>query len=112
MVAVCGLGWLLRRGGAAAFSGCGRAGVGGAPIDPWESDATRGLFGADRSQALIGIQMASAYVGTCLMPPLFGLMANHISAALLPWYLVVFLSGMALAHQRLYHRCGGSGTAL
>ena len=30
--------------------------------------------------------MASAYTGTLLMPPLFGLIANHISTSLLPWY--------------------------
>ena len=103
---------LLPLGPAAAFTGFVLTGLGCAPIYPCAIHATPELFGADRSQALIGIQMASAYVGTCLMPPLFGLMANHISAALLPWYLVVFLAGMALAHQRLYHRCGGSGTAL
>lgn len=34
-------------------------------------------FGAEKSQAMIGVQMASAYAGTCLMPPLFGLIANH-----------------------------------
>ena len=112
MITVGVLALLLPLGPAAAFAGFVLTGLGCAPIYPCAIHATPELFGADRSQALIGIQMASAYVGTCLMPPLFGLMANHISAALLPWYLVVFLAGMALAHQRLYHRCGGSGTAL
>ena len=112
MITVGVLALLLPLGPAAAFAGFVLTGLGCAPIYPCAIHATPELFGADRSQALIGIQMASAYVGTCLMPPLFGLMANHISAALLPWYLVVFLAGMALAHQRLYRRCGGSGTAL
>ena len=45
--------------------------------------------------------MASAYVGTCLMPPLFGLIANHISAGLLPVYLFVLLGLMAIMHEAL-----------
>lgn len=97
---------LLPLGPAAAFAGFVLTGLGCAPIYPCAIHATPELFGADRSQALIGIQMASAYVGTCLMPPLFGLMANHISASLLPWYLAVILVCMALAHQGLYRRCG------
>ena len=112
MITVGVLALLLPLGPAAAFAGFVLTGLGCAPIYPCAIHATPELFGADRSQALIGIQMASAYVGTCLMPPLFGLMANHISAALLPWYLAVILVCMALAHQGLYHRCGGSGTAL
>ena len=45
--------------------------------------------------------MASAYVGTCLMPPLFGLMANHITVALLPFYLLVLLGLMVVTHELL-----------
>ena len=45
--------------------------------------------------------MASAYVGTCLMPPLFGLIANHITVALMPLYLLVILILMAVMHECL-----------
>ena len=62
---------------------------------------------ADRSQAVIGVQMASAYVGTCLMPPLFGLLAAHVSPALLPVYLLAILAGMVLTHERLLRQCAG-----
>ena len=48
--------------------------------------------------------MASAYVGTCLMPPVFGLIANHISVALFPVYLAVILTVMAWMHERLLKR--------
>lgn len=44
-------------------------GLGCAPIYPCIIHATPAYFGADRSQAIIGVQMASAYVGTLLMPP-------------------------------------------
>ena len=45
--------------------------------------------------------MASAYVGTCLMPPVFGLIANYITVALLPLYLLLFILLMCIMHERL-----------
>ena len=53
---------------------------------------------------MIGVQMASAYVGTCLMPPLFGLLANHISASLLPGYLLVFTALMAVMYGQVVRK--------
>ena len=64
-------------------------------------------FGEDKSQALIGVQMASAYTGSCLMPPLFGLIANHVSVALLPVYLLVILVLMVVMHERVVRTCEG-----
>ena len=64
-------------------------------------------FGADKSQAIIGVQMASAYVGICLIPPLFGIIAQHVSIALFPVFLMLFLFAMGLAHEGLLRRCGG-----
>ncbi len=76
-------------------------GLGCAPIYPCIIHATPAHFGAERSQAIVGIQMASAYVGSLLMPPLFGLAANHLSAGLLPVYLGVLLAVMVLTSERL-----------
>ncbi|MDO4266706.1 MAG: MFS transporter, partial [Eubacteriales bacterium] len=64
-----------------SFAGLILIGLGCAPIYPCIIHSTPAHFGADRSQAVIGVQMASAYVGTCIMPPLFGLIAEYISAA-------------------------------
>ena len=64
-------------------------GVGSAPIYPCIIHSTPARFGADKSQALIGVQMASAYTGTCLMPSLFGIFANHVSVALFPIFIGV-----------------------
>ena len=50
--------------------------------------------------------MASAYVGICCMPPIFGLIANHLSAALLPWYLGAILVLMVLMSEGLNKKCG------
>ena len=74
------------------------------PIYPSIIHSTPEHFGADRSQAMIGVQMASAYVGSCLMPPVFGLIANHISASLLPFYLLVILGLMIWMHENLLRK--------
>ena len=54
---------------------------------------------------MIGLEMASAYVGTTLLPPVFGLIANHISASLLPVYMLVFLCLMFIGHETVLKRC-------
>jgi fucose permease len=66
-------------------------GLGCAPIYPSIIHSTPTRFGTDRSQSIIGIQMASAYLGSTLMPPLFGLIANHISLSLMPAFLAFFI---------------------
>ena len=76
-------------------------GLGCAPIYPCIIHSTPQHFGAEKSQAMVGVQMASAYLGNCMMPPLFGLIANHISIGLFPWYLLVILGVMTT----MYHRC-------
>lgn len=67
---------LLPFGNTVGMIGLILIGLGCAPIYPCIIHSTPKRFGADKSQALIGVQMASAYVGTALMPPLFGLIAN------------------------------------
>ncbi len=66
-------------------------GLGCAPIYPSIMHSTPARFGTERSQSIIGIQMASAYLGSTLMPPLFGLIANHLSLSLMPIYLGIFV---------------------
>ncbi len=76
-------------------------GLGCAPIYPCIIHSTPDRFGADLSQAVIGVEMASAYVGTCLMPPVFGLIANYISVSLLPLYLFAILALMVVMFGKL-----------
>jgi len=92
---------LLPLSRSAALAGLVLIGLGCAPIYPCVIHSTPEHFGADKSQALIGVQMASAYTGTCLMPPLFGLIANHLSAAFLPVYLLAVLILMAVMHEKM-----------
>ncbi len=76
-------------------------GLGCAPIFPCVIHSTPEFFGADKSQAIIGIQMAYACIGTCVMPPLFGVIANVISIALLPVFLLILLVVMFLEYEFL-----------
>ena len=92
---------LLPFGEVSAVAGLVLLGLGCAPVYPCIIHSTPAHFGAERSQAVIGVQMASAYVGSCLMPPLFGLLANHISANLFPFYLLALLLLMVFMHERL-----------
>ena len=89
---------ILPFGGPSSLLGLILIGLGCAPVYPSIIHSTPAHFGADRSQAVIGVQMASAYVGTCLMPPLFGLIANHISVVLFPFYLLVVLLLMVVMY--------------
>lgn len=64
-------------------------GLGCAPIYPSIIHETPTNFGAGLSQALIGMQMAFAYVGTTVMPPLFGVLAGSVGIWLYPFYLLI-----------------------
>lgn len=100
-----GLAALLLPGPAAvSLAGLVIIGLGCAPIYPSIIHSIPAHFGAHRSQAVIGVQMASAYVGSMAMPPLFGLMARQITPALFPFYLLVLLGLMAWMHHRLVRK--------
>ena len=82
-------------------------GLGCAPIYPCVIHSTPVYFGKDKSQAIVGMQMACAYIGSMCMPPVFGLIAQHVSVNLFPWYLVAFLVLMVIMHETLRKKCGG-----
>ncbi len=76
-------------------------GLGCAPVYPCIIHMTPTIFGKERSQSMIGVQMAFAYSGSLLMPPLFGVVANNLSVDLLPIFLVIFLALMAIMHEKV-----------
>ncbi len=92
---------LLPLGQGVSLAGLVLIGLGCAPIYPCVIHSTPDHFGAENSQAIIGVQMASAYTGVCVMPPLFGLIANHLSTGLFPLFLLAVLLLMLLTHERL-----------
>ena len=91
--------FLLPFGTAISLAGFVVIGLGCAPIYPCIIHMTPSVFGAEKSQAMIGVQMAFAYVGMCVVPPLFGFIAQYVSIALLPIYLLLLLLVMAVMHE-------------
>ena len=89
---------VLPFGDAIALAGLMTVGLGCAPVYPCIIHSTPAHFGAERSQALVGVQMASAYVGTSLMPPLYGVLSGHLGMWLLPWYLLGILVLMTVMY--------------
>ena len=98
---------LLPLGQYSAMAGLLLMGLGCAPIYPCFIHSTPAHFGEDASQAIIGVQMASAYVGICCMPPLFGMLANRLGTGLLPWYVGLLLAALTIMREGLNRKCGG-----
>ena len=77
-------------------------GLGSAPVFPCILHATPQLFGAEHSQSLIGVEMACAYVGMCLMPLAYGTFAGWVGIWTLPVVLLAVTIVMGMCHERLY----------
>ena len=101
-IAVGAILMLLPLGDSLLFIGLILIGLGCAPIYPSIIHETPANFGADLSQGIIGIQMAFAYVGTCLMPPVFGVLGQHISFGLYPVFLMAILILMVVMAERMH----------
>lgn len=83
-------------------------GLGNGPIFPNMLHLTPELFGKDLSQAVIGAEMATSYVGVLLAPALFGLIAQNITAALFPVYLLVLYALMIMGTAASVYRKGNT----
>ena len=82
-------------------------GLGCAPIYPCIIHATPNNFGADKSGAIIGIQMASAYCGATFIPPVFGLIAEFIGFEFFPIYMLAFFILMFIMVIRTFKLTNG-----
>ena len=76
-------------------------GIGCAPIYPSLIHSTPDRFGEEGSQAIIGVQMASAYIGTSLMAPFFGVVLKIMDISVFPFYLVLIFVVMFISHKKL-----------
>lgn len=86
--------------GAVALVGLVVAGVGAAPVYPSIIHATPTNFGAENSQAIIGIQMAAAYTGSTIAPPLFGGLSSLVGMWVLPLFLgVMVVVGLVMSER-------------
>lgn len=92
---------LLPLGETAAIAGLLLIGLGCAPLYPCVIHSTPERFGEENSQAIIGVQMASAYTGILMMPPVYGILANHFTHGLLPWFLGAILVVMTVMSEVL-----------
>lgn len=104
VIAVCGIAILFLpfENEIFAISGFIITGLGYAPIYPCIIHATPENFGAENSGAIIGIQMASAYVGSTFMPPLYGLLGRLIGFEIMPVYLTLFVVFMIIMVEKTF----------
>lgn len=79
-------------------------GLGCAPIFPCMLHETPVRFGADHAQAIMGFQMAVAYIGATFLPPLFGFIANATTLALLPFFLFAYILLLLASSEALRRR--------
>ena len=84
-----------------ALAGLVIAGFGSAPIYPSIIHSTPANFGPSRSHAIIGIQMASAYLGATFAPPLFGFLGEAVGMWLFPFYLAALAALMLVMTEAL-----------
>lgn len=83
-----------------ALAGLILLGLGCAPIFPSMLHETPARFGKPISQAMMGIQMASAYTGATLIPPVIGALFGRIGFGFLPGFMAMLLAVMSLMTQR------------
>lgn len=91
---------LLAPGTGLCFVAAGLFGLGCAPVYPCTIHETPRRFGEAASQAATGLQMATAYTGSTLMPPLMGLIARQTGLGVLPWWMLLITAVMFLASER------------
>ena len=89
-----------------AFAGLIVTGLGCAPVYPSIIHATPENFGRSNSQAIVGLQMASAYTGSTLMPTFFGVLASKTGIGIYPLYLIIFAFVILAATEKLNRMLG------
>lgn len=84
-----------------ALIGFAIIGFGASPVYPAFIHSTPDNFGRENSQAIIGMQMTSAYIGSTFMPPVFGFVAAYTTVAIFPAWLLVLLVISLVVSERL-----------
>ena len=87
-----------------ALAGLVTIGLGNAPVFPCAIHATPYYFGNRYSQAVIGVQMASAYVGITFMPTIFGWLSSFVGIGMYPVYMLIFALLLIFVSERLGRR--------
>ena len=76
-------------------------GLGMGPIFPSMLHQTPIYFDTQCAQAAMGMQIAAAYTGTTLMPPLFGQLFSNISFSIMPYMFLFLCAGLLFCTARL-----------
>ena len=84
-----------------ALIGFAIIGFGAAPVYPAFIHATPENFGRENSQAIIGILMTSAYIGSTFMPPIFGFVAERTTVSIFPFWLLILLLMSLVVSEKL-----------
>ena len=82
---------ILPFGNITLLSGFFMIGLGCAPIFPSLVHETPKNFGEEYSQLIMGIQLGSAYIGTTLMPSIFGWLTSHTTFIIFPIFIGTIL---------------------
>lgn len=77
-------------------------GLGFAPIYPCIIHATPDHFGAENSGAIIGMEMAGAYIGSTFMPPLYGMLGGLLGFGIMPLFLAIFVGLMIVMTEKTF----------
>ena len=85
---------LLVPGTAVTLAGILLMGLGCAPVYPNIVQDTPRNYGAENSQAVIGVQMAFAYIGSLFMPTIFGWIASALGYGILPVFALALTAVM------------------
>ncbi|MDR0886097.1 MAG: MFS transporter [Clostridiales Family XIII bacterium] len=78
-------------------------GLGSAPFYPMMIHETPARFGKKYSRAAMGLQMATAYIGSTFLPPLIGLLSEYLTLSVLPWILLVLALGAFAFSEKVAH---------
>ncbi|WP_424767387.1 MFS transporter [Paenibacillus sp. sgz302251] len=84
-----------------AFAGFIMVGLGCAPIFPCMLHETPVRFGKEHSQSIMGYQMAVAYTGSTLLPPLLGWFAAHTTIAIFPFFIAAYGIVMLVSSEKI-----------
>ena len=96
----------LPLGYAGCLAAAGLISLGCAPVYPCTIHETPRRFGEEASQAATGLQMACAYTGSTLMPPLMGVLSGALGLGVMPWW-VLGLTLLMLASGEMVNRRAG-----
>ncbi len=76
-------------------------GLGCAPIFPCMIHETPTRFGKKHAQTIIGYQMALAYTGITILPPLLGFIAARTTIMIFPFFVLAYIAAMLMSSEKI-----------